>query len=243
MIRAALRRAMASAILFGFGMTGAIAQAQATPFSHSRIRFVHAAEEIGTVDVYLGGALAFEQRGFKSVSDYASIPAGILRVQAIAATSKATVMNIAISLAPQTDYTLVLPPSQAGQQPQSALLQDDNQLPGQSAIRFRLANLSPDVGSVQTMAVISGTEHNLSPMLFRSSSSYAELPPGEALIHLSDIKRATVKLEPDTVYTFFLFEEHGHATIGISVDAQGVRYLLPTTGGELSELAGPRAPQ
>ena len=198
----------------------------------------------------INGARVFEHRAFKSISDYASVPATSLRVQVVrtgnALADDPMVMNVAVSLAAQNGYTLILLPN--AEQPRSVLLQDDNQLPGQSAVRFRFVHLASDIQSVHAI-VLSGTEI-ISSTAFREASGYAKLEPGQPLVVWRDANDAQVssshiKLEPDTVYSFFLFADSNRSTIGISVDAQGVRYLLPTTGGESewSETTSPRLPR
>jgi hypothetical protein len=232
---------MAKAIRFGLmlclafiaGLNGEVAWAQTSSQSQSRIRFVHAAEAMGVVEISIGGAHALAGRGFKSVSDYMSVPAGDWRIQVMRTGGNSLVLDVVLSLAAEADYTLVMLSGRGGQQLQSALLRDDNQLPGPSEARIRLVNLAPAIGAVQATLAFSKTSTTLAPIADRRSSVYTRLPSGDATVRWLRTNATTIRLEPDTVYSLFVMAEGEGTTLGLSVDAQGLRVLLPTTGSEL----------
>lgn len=214
-------------------------QAQVPSRQTSRIRFVHAASNVDTVDVLINGARVFAKRTFKSITDYAAISTHVIRVQAW--WSGEAMMNVTTSLAPRADYTLILLTT-ADNEASAVLLKDDNALPGEAHARLRLVHLSPSASHLSGRIDAPTADKNVA-IAFRGASSYTALPAGHLSVSMGDSRASSISLESDTVYTAFVFDDKRRATLGLSIDAQGTRILLPTTGDELNKPAAPGAPQ
>ncbi|NJM39481.1 MAG: DUF4397 domain-containing protein [Anaerolineae bacterium] len=201
------------------------------------MRFVHAARNVGSVDVSINGARVFDERRFKSITDYAALSANTVRVQALQ--HGKLVMNVTAALQPRTDYTLILMPNANGTA-SPMMLRDDNSLPGEYHTRLRLVQLLPSTSPVLTLTDASATRQKPASIAMSAESGYITLPAGYVSVALNGDKPVRVMLDSDTVYTAFVFNGEAHATMGLSIDAQGIRILLPITGDELDKLADPR---
>ena len=209
----------------------------------SHLRFVNALSAHEALQLVVNGESVLEPQAAHGISDYVALVPGSYRVQVrvvndaladAAADTSSPILNLALSLQGDEERTLVMTKHKGQLQP--LLLRDDNVWPDVSVYRLRLVNLaqantvdlsaSSQIRIFRTVPPLAHTDYltsvagTLSGQL--STSSNVSTP----------LKLNPIKLYGGSVYTAFVFEERGHFSIGISIDAQ--RPLLPETGGDLT---------
>lgn len=209
----------------------------------SHLRFVNALNGDRALQLIVNGARVLEPQAAHGISDYVALVPGSYRVQvrmldgnvadAVADTSS-PLIDLALLLRDGEERTLVLTEHNGRLQP--LLLRDDNVWPDVAVYRLRLVNLAQTDTVDLNMASQAQIFHAVPPLAHTDyltqgagvwSGQLVESSNASGLLTLNPIK-----LYGGSVYTAFVFEERGHFSIGISIDAQ--RPLLPETGGDLT---------
>jgi trimeric autotransporter adhesin len=120
---------------------------------NARIRAVHAVPNFGLVDVYVDGAAVLEDVSFFTVSDYLELAPDTYLFQIIPAGEDVDdpsvfIANRNITLAADTDYSLVARGIAGEASLGASLRTDNNSAPALGKARVRVAHFSPDVHDV-----------------------------------------------------------------------------------------------
>ncbi len=180
----------------------AIAQTRAT----AKLRVAHFSPDTPGVDVYLDGKKAVGNMGFRTVTDYLTVPGGdhqlALRPSGAPATSK-PVLSGAATLDGGKAYTVAGLGSRATLH--AGVFVDDVQPPpaGQANVRV----VQAVVGTKAVDVALGGGEPPFSDVPFGEATDYRSLPPGSYQISLKDtsgaslLKPTAVEFAPGLTYT------------------------------------------
>lgn len=177
------------------------------PSAAARIRVFHASPDAPAVDVLVNGTAAFTNVAFEAMTDYELLPPGNYSLQVVpTGLPGPVVISETLSLAGDTDYT-VLAIGQLGDNSIEALvLQDDNSAPAAGKAHVRFVHASPDAPAVD-IALASGPVL-FSNVAFGEVGSYLPVDAGTYDLEVRIAGTGTVvlplpgiPLNADTVYT------------------------------------------
>lgn len=209
------------------------------------VRIMQAWQEAASLDVYVNGAKVFENRPYKSVSDYVTLPAGTYRLQVVReGGSLKDAVEAVVIVQPQQDYTVIWATEDSGQ-PAPTILTDDNIWPSIDSLRIRLINLARKADGLSLVrsdnrSATQVTKPYFDKVGYRGHTNYLALTPGwlNAMVvdEGSKLKQLLkpVQLDGYAVYSVFVFGDASQPdtiSVGITIDAAGP--LLPATGDEL----------
>ncbi len=202
-----------------------------------RVRAVHASPDAPAVDVWVDGAIAFQNAPFKGITPYAELTPGMHNFQIVpSGATEPVVIEADLDLQSNRDYTIVAVNELASIEP--LVLADNNTLPEAGKAHVRFVHASPNAPAVD-IAVTDG------PILFEAIpfQGVGDYLPVDAGTYNLEARVAgtqdvalslpNITLEEGTVYTVFamgLVGEEPALTAVISVDAQAQPTLLPATG-------------
>jgi len=205
----------------------------------ARVRVVHASPDAPAVDVWVNDAItAFSNAPFKGITDYAELDAGTYNVKVVpAGAMEPVVIEADLSLAADTDYTVVAVGQLAAIEP--LVLVDNNSMPAAGKAHVRFVHASPDAPAVD-IAVKDGPVL-FSNVAFKGVGDYLPVDAGTYDLEVRLAGTDTVALSvpgvalaDQTVYTIFAMGLAGGepALQAVpSVDAEPMA-MLPETGGE-----------
>ncbi|MGC9350186.1 MAG: DUF4397 domain-containing protein [Anaerolineae bacterium] len=204
-----------------------------------RVRAVHASPDAPAVDVWVDGAIAFENAPFKGITPYAELTQGMHNFQVVpTGATEPVVIEADLDLQNNTDYTIAAVNTLDSIEP--IVLVDNNALPEAGKAHVRFVHASPDAPAVD-IAVADGGPVLFGGVAFKGVGDYLPVDAGtynlEARISGTDtvaLSLPGVTLEEGTVYTVFAMGLAGGEpalTAVISVDAQAEPTMLPATGG------------
>lgn len=159
--------------------------------STSYVRIVHAAPDVGTVDVFMDGTRILSNFQFGTVTGYIPLPAGTHSIQAalIGKGINAAVISKSIAVTAGTPYTVAA----LGTNTDGFTLRvfaDDNLVVNNQA-KVRVYHLSPGVGDVRVAASANTLIDQLS---YPQASDYVSVPAGAYTFDLTLPNNATVPL-------------------------------------------------
>ena len=204
-----------------------------------RVRVVHASPDAPAVDVWVDGAIAFENAPFKGVTPYATLSEGMHNFQVVpTGATEPVVIEADLDLQMDRDYTVVAVGRLENIEP--IVLADNNALPEAGKAHVRFVHASPNAPEVD-IAVADGGPVLFGNVEFKEASDYLPVDAGtydlEArLAGTNDVALSVpgVALEDGKVYTIFamgLVGEEPALTAVASVDAMASPGTLPETGG------------
>lgn len=203
------------------------------------VRAVHASPDAPAVDVWVDGAIAFQNAPFKGVTPYAELSQGMHNIQVVpSGATEPVVIEADLDLQNNTDYTIVAVGLLANIEP--LVLVDNNSLPAEGKAHVRFVHASPDAPAVD-IAVADGGPILFGGISFKGVGDYLPVDAGtydlEARVSGTDtvaLSLPGITLEEGTVYTVYamgLVEGEPALTAAISVDAaRSETGLLPATG-------------
>ncbi|MCL4867362.1 MAG: DUF4397 domain-containing protein [Anaerolineae bacterium] len=143
----------------------------------ARVRVVHASPDAPNVDVWVGGAYAYQNVPFGAIGDYAILPAGSYLVQvepAGAGGAGPFVISATLNFAAGTDTTIAATDLLANITP--LVLADNNALPAVGNAHVRFIHASPDAPAVD-ITLTDGTII-FGDYAFQEVSPYTPIPVG-----------------------------------------------------------------
>ena len=204
-----------------------------------RVRAVHASPDAPAVDVWVDGAVAFENAPFKGVTPYAELTAGFHNFQIVpTGATEPVVIEADLDLQGNTDYTIVALNELASIEP--LVLVDNNALPAEGKAHVRFIHASPDAPAVDI--AVTGGPVLFGGIPFKGVGDYLPVDAGtydlEARVSGTEtvaLSLPGITLEEGTVYTVYAMGYAGGAepalTAVISTDAMRAEpMLLPATG-------------
>jgi hypothetical protein len=207
----------------------------------ARARVVHASPDAPAVDVWVNGAVAFNNLPFQAISDYADLGAGSYDV-AVSPTgaTEPIVIEATLDLAADTDYTVVAVGQLAEIEP--LVLIDNNDAPAAGKAHVRFVHASPDAPAVDI--AVTGGPVLFSNIPFKGVGDYLPVDAGsydlEARLAGTETVALSVPgvaLEEGKVYTIFAMGLAGGEPALAAVPSVDASYdmampeTLPTTGG------------
>jgi hypothetical protein len=118
-----------------------------TDAGEARVRVAHLSPDAPAVDVWVDGAMAFENLAFEQISDYATLPAGSYLVEVVpSGATTPVVISATLDLKANMDYTVAAVNDLANIEP--LVLEDDNTLPMSGKAHVRFVHASPDAPAV-----------------------------------------------------------------------------------------------
>jgi hypothetical protein len=204
-----------------------------------RVRAVHASPDAPAVDVWVDGAVAFENAPFKGITPYAELSQGMHNVQVVpTGATEPVVIEADLDLQNNTDYTIVALNSLENIEP--LVLVDNNALPAAGKAHVRFVHASPDAPAVD-IVVAGGGPTLFGGIPFKGVGDYLPVDAGtydlEVLVSGTDNVALSVPgltLQEGTVYTVFAMGLAGGEpalTAVPSVDTQAT--ILPATGSDV----------
>lgn len=204
-----------------------------------RVRVVHASPDAPAVDVWVDGAVAFEDAPFQGITPYATLTEGMHNFQVVpAGATEPVVIEADLDLQMDQDYTIVAVGRLENIEP--LVLADNNALPEDGKAHVRFVHASPNAPEVD-IAVANDGPVLFGNIEFKEVGDYLPVDAGtydlEArLAGTNDVALSVpdVALEDGKVYTIFamgLVGEEPALTAVASVDAMAEPGTLPATGG------------
>jgi hypothetical protein len=204
----------------------------------AQVRVAHLSPDTEGVDVYLDGAAALSNVGFRTVTDYASVPAGThhveLRPHAAAVDSK-PVLAADLTFDAGKAYTV------AGlglrRDLHGAVFDDDRSAPPAGQARVRLIHAALDVSTVDVKTSEGRTLFSKAD--FGKATSYEDVAPGQYSLTVDRTgtdeqvvdSAPPIDVSPGIVYTIAAIGGAGTPVRLLPVvDARGATGALPTTG-------------
>ena len=195
----------------------------------ARVRVAHLSPDAPAVDVWVDGAMAFEDIEFEEISDYATLPAGSYFVEVVP-TGETTpvVISATLDLKANMDYTVAAVNELASIE--ALVLEDNNALPMTGKAHVRFVHASPDAPAVD-ITLPDGTAI-FSDIEFKEVGTYTPVAAGSYDLEVRVAGTDTVVLELDglefmnkTVYTVF-------ATGFAGGEEPALNAILSTDAGE-----------
>ena len=214
----------------------------------ARVRVVHASPDAPAVDVWVNDAItAFSNAPFKGITGYAELDAATYNVKVVpAGATEPVVIEADLSLAADTDYTVVAVGQLAAIEP--LVLVDNNSMPTAGKAHVRFVHASPDAPAVDI--AVQGGPVLFSNVAFKGVGDYLPVDAGTYDLEVRLAGTDTVALSvpgvalaDQTVYTIFAMGLAGGepALQAVpSVDAEPMA-TLPETGGETLAFVYPLA--
>lgn len=178
------------------GLSGPLLLAPALAFADARVLVGHFApfsDDLAStaVDVRINGATALTNVRYGDFTSYIPLPAGAYALEVVLAGTNTVAISANVTLADNTDYTVLATGGANGQPLALQPLVDDNRPPATGNLKLRVihaAPFGPDAGSTAVSirtdrgAVVGG----LTNVPFFAASGYLEIPAGNY-----DLKVAT----------------------------------------------------
>ena len=173
----------------------------------ARVRVAHMSPDAPPVDILVNGAPAFEDVAFEEVTSYATLPSDSYFVEVVpAGAAGPVVISATLSLAPNSDYTVVALGELASIEP--LVLEDNNAFPARGNAHIRFVHASPDAPAVD-ITLPDGTLI-FSDIEFKEVGAYTPVPAGtyDLEVRLSGTTTSVLDLDDiplseGTVYTVF----------------------------------------
>ena len=182
-----------------------------------RVRVIHAAPVVPSLDVYVSDILYFDNIFYTIVSEYAPVAAGDQTTKlrpAMSSTKDPSLVEVNAPFNEDQDYTLIVAGSLANLQ--NWRLEDDNELPGTGTANVRIVHASADTPSAEIcLADVCNT------LAFKENTGYFLMDPGtyQPQVHLNGtdpslIKTPPLELQDNSVHTVFLVgKRHGQPSL------------------------------
>ena len=189
------------------------------PDAEARLRVVHASPDAPAVDVQVDGAEVVGDAPYLSVSDYLDLPAGAHNLMVNAAGTATTVIDADVTLADDTDYTVIASGLVAAIEP--IVLEDDNSAPAAGNVKVRAIHGAPSAPAVDIYVTAPGADlatvlPALANVEFGDVAGYIEAPAGEYQVRVTAAGSKTVVIDSGA-----LALESGQIRTAIAVDATG----------------------
>ena len=173
----------------------------------ARIRVVHASPDAPAVDVWVNGAIAFDNAPFTGITDYASLTPGSYQIQVSpTGATDPIVIDATLDLAADMDYTVVAVGELANIEP--LVLIDNNSSPAAGKAHVRFVHASPDAPAVDI--AVAGGPILFSNIAFKEVGDYLPVDAGTYDLEVRLAGTTTVALsvpgvmlQDGTVYTIF----------------------------------------
>lgn len=168
----------------------------ATAFADARVLVGHfapfAADLNATaVDVRVNGQVALTNVRYGDFTGYIALPAGSTRLEVLPAGTQTVAITATVTLADNTDYTVLATGGANGQPLALQALVDDNRAPAAGNLKLRVIHAAPFAATAEATAVSIRTDRGavvggLAGVPFFAASPYLEIPAGRY-----DLKVAT----------------------------------------------------
>jgi hypothetical protein len=202
----------------------------------TRVRVAHLSPDAPAVDVWVDGAIAFENLAFEEVSDYATLTADSYFIEVVP-TGETTpvVISATLDLKANMDYTVAAVNELASIE--ALVLEDDNTLPASNKAHVRFVHASPDAPAVDI--AVKGGPVLFSNIAFKEVGDYLPVDAGTYDLEVRIAGTDTVALEVPgialqelTVYTVFAMGLAGGEPALTAVPSVDEQYAaaLPETG-------------
>ena len=113
----------------------------------ARIRVAHMSPDAPAVDIYVNGAIAFDNVAFESVTEYATLPSNSYFIEVTpTGVTDTVVLSATLPLGVGEEFTVVALNTLANIE--ALVLEDDNTLPEDGKAHVRFVHASPDAPSV-----------------------------------------------------------------------------------------------
>lgn len=173
----------------------------------SYVRVFHASPDAPEVDIYVNGAIAFENLSYKEFTEYVPLPMGDYNVEVYPAGQTGTpVLTQNISVPRQQVVTVVAAGNLEDLQLVPYIEGNANNLPVNES-RARVIHLSPDAPNVDVLVDGNVLFNDIG---FLDATEYAQLPSGSynVTVELADTQNVVLTLMPDfksqKVYTIYV---------------------------------------
>ncbi|MCA9670221.1 MAG: DUF4397 domain-containing protein [Myxococcales bacterium] len=143
--------------------------------TNPRVRVIHASYDAPAVNVAVDGKIAISDLAYGKTSGYAALEAGKRRVEVLPASGGAAVIDAALDLAKDTDYTVFAIDTLANIAP--LVLEDDKSVEANKA-RVRLVHASPDAPAVDIKVGKGDGPAVFSNAKFKDGTDYSSVDPG-----------------------------------------------------------------
>lgn len=190
--------------IIGTGLVASLASAIAVA-QVADLRVVHASPDAPNVDVYVDGALAFENLPFNSATAYATLLPGDYRIQVAPTGTQTYVIDVNLVLDNNKDYTVAAINPVANID--AIVYEDDNSLNVDDAL-VRFVHLSPDAPAVDVR--VAGGPVIFGSITYTNLGGYQSINPGvydlEVVVSSSQqvvLELPNVQLDRGTVYSIF----------------------------------------
>lgn len=170
--------------------------------SVARLRVVHTSPNAPQVDVLVDNNRELSNVPYKASSAYLNLISGTRRVQVNAAGTTTSVIDANVTLAANTDTTVLATGRLASIAP--LVLTDNNTAPSAGNIKLRLVHSAPGAGSVDIYVTAPDTSlasatPNFPNVPFRGVSSYLNVPAGTYRIRITPTGTKTVAIDSGSV--------------------------------------------
>lgn len=147
--------------------------------------------EATAVDVRVNGAVALSGVRYGDFTDYLALPAGEVTLEVLPAGTSTVALSATVTLADDTDYTVLATGGANGQPLALQALVDDNDPPADGNLKLRVIHAAPFAATADATSVSIRTDRGavvggLESVPFFAASPYLEIPAGNY-----DLKVAT----------------------------------------------------
>src|SRR5258708_7417666 len=241
LIQLARRGLLAFCALFALlALLGTQALPVSAATTPSFIRLIHASPDVGTVDVFVDGAIFLGNARFASVTDYLQLPSGPHKVELALIGKGVGAAGIVQKLSVQAGaaYTVAAIGTKSTGLALRVFVDDNRMVSGLATVR--VYDLSPQSGA---LSVVTGTNTLIGPVSYGQASNYQRLATGPYTFTFSFSQPAftladQVTLKTDMVTSLFVVGVlHGTPPLQVvHVQVKGLPRLLAGTGSDPNAL-------
>lgn len=177
--------------------------------SSGRVRVVHASPDAPAVDIYVNGSIVLENLPFREYSEYLPLPGGTYSVDIKVTGTSTLVRNVPITVANGKDYTAIATGYAAASGPgfDVVWLEDDNSLPPDNGVKFRVVHTAPgapavDVYVTTPFEALAARSPVLASVPFKAASGYLAVPTGLYQARVTPAGAKTVAIDSHRLVTW-----------------------------------------
>jgi len=155
------------------------------------------------VDVRVNGQVALSNVRYGDFTSYLSLPAGPVALEVLVAGTQTVAISASVTLADNTDYTVLATGGANGQPLALQALVDDNRAPAEGTLKLRVIHAAPFGPDADSTAVSIRTDRGavvggLASVPFFAASPYLEIPAGRYDLKVAspDGRRNLIDLAP-----------------------------------------------
>ena len=183
----------------------------------ARVRVIHGSPDAPAVDVLVDDAVVLSNVPYLAASDYLPVPAGTHNVKVRATGTDVVVIDADLTLAADTDYTVMASDLLASITP--LVLVDDRELPGDGQVKVRIIHGAPSAPTVDIYVTAPDgplDTPTLTDVPFQGVSDYLVIPSGDYRVRVTAANSTDVAIDTGSITL-------GSNIVGtaIAVDAPG----------------------